>query len=66
MSADPRPALLLPRAQALQARIDQQLGQSAALLVPAGVRSAVRELGDLVAMLAATVDNLTERESRDR
>jgi hypothetical protein len=63
MSADPRTAPLLPRAQALQSRIDQQLSQPAALLVPPGVRTAVRELGDLVAVLAARVDTLTTKET---
>lgn len=57
--ADP----LLPRAQALQHRIGQQLGQPAALLMPAGVRAAVTELGDLVAALSARLDALTTERS---
>lgn len=60
MSADQTstpPAPLLPRARALQARIAQQLNTPAALLVPAGVRQAVAELGELVADLAARMDH---------
>lgn len=56
------PPDLVPRARALTARVDQQLGQSAALLVPAGVRSVVRQLADLVEDMAAQLDRLKDRQ----
>jgi hypothetical protein len=56
------PPDLAPRARALSARVDQQIGQPAALLVPAGVRSVVRELADLVHDMAAQLDHLKDRQ----
>lgn len=60
-NANPTPEPLAPRARALSDRVEQQIGQPAALLVPAGVRSVVRELADLVVTLAAHIDHLNDR-----
>lgn len=50
-------------ARALHGQIKAQLGTAAAHMVPAGIRSCIANIADLLVVMAAQIDHLTETKS---
>jgi len=66
MSTAPQPEDLAPHARALLGQIEAQLRTPAALLAPAGVRSCIGRLANLVALMAAQIDHLQQQATTRR
>ena len=59
----PPPNDLAPMARALHGQIKAQLGTAAAHMVPAGIRSCIANIADLLVVMASQIDHLTETKS---
>jgi len=58
------PPALAPQACALLGQIEAQLRTPAAHFAPAGVRSCIERLGNLVAVMAARIDQLQQQQNQ--